>query len=58
MILVEKASVQISCIMSSKHSSNDSSKSVAKMPCKFTLKVKLEVLCCIGSGHPIHVGHS
>lgn len=58
MILIEKASVQISCIMSSKHSLNDSSKSVAKRPRKFTLKVKLGVLCYVGNEHAVHVGRS
>jgi len=58
MIFIEKASVQRSCIRSSKHSSNNSSKSVAKRPRKFALQVKLDVLCSIGSEHEVHVGHS
>lgn len=50
--------VQISHITSSKHSLNDSRKSVAKRPRKFILKVKLDVLCFVGCEHAVHVGRS
>lgn len=50
--------MQISNFISSKHSLNDSTKSVAKRPCKLTLKVKLDVLRCIGNEHAVPVRHS
>lgn len=50
--------MQISHITSSKHFLNYSGKCVAKRPRKFTLKVKLDVLCFVGCEHAVHVGHS